>query len=247
MKYEVILFDADETLFDFHHSERHAFAQTMRSFGFEYDEVHHLQAYQAINAAIWKEFEEGRITQQVLKVERFCRYAAHIHASFDPTDFAHAYEGNLGNACFLLAGSAEVIGELYGKHRMAIITNGLKRVQEMRIAKSPIASYFEAIVISEAVGVSKPDPAIFNLTLAQLHHADRKTTLMVGDSLTSDILGGIRAGLDTCWYNPAGLPGRSDIRPTHEIRTLSELLPLLDAPFIFEKNKQTLDGTWIRQ
>ena len=227
MRYKVILFDADETLFDFHRSERHAFAQTMQEFGFPYEESLFLPAYQEINTAIWKEFEEGRIAQKDLKVERFRRFAVRIGADFHPDDFAFAYETNLGAACFLLEGSEALVAALHRTHRLAIITNGLKRVQEVRIAQSPISHYFDAILISEVAGVSKPDPRIFDLVLSEIGHADRKSVLMVGDSLTSDIQGGINAGIDTCWYNPGKADAKPGIRPTYEIGALEELLQLV--------------------
>lgn len=227
MKYEIILFDADETLFDFHRSEKHAFEKTIRAFDIPYDESFHLKTYLEVNAVIWKEFEEGRITQSGLKVERFRRLAECLHAGFEPVDFARSYEENLGNACFLFDGSIELMERLHGTYRMAIVTNGLKSVQENRIANAPIAGYFEAIVISEAVGVSKPNPRIFELALRKLGHSDRKTVLMVGDSLTSDIRGGLNSGIDTCWYNPNRMENRTGIRPTYEITTLADLWEIL--------------------
>lgn len=227
MKYEIILFDADDTLFDFHRSEKHAFEQTVKAFGIQYDELSHLKAYQEINSAIWKEFEEGRISQGVLKVERFKRLAIRLQEDFDPADFACSYEENLGNSCFLFDGSTELVEGLHGKYRLAIITNGLKSVQENRIAKAPIAGCFETIVISESAGVSKPDPRIFELALLRLGHSDRDTVLMVGDSLTSDIRGGLGFGIDTCWYNPAHKENTTGIQPTYEIAVLADLWKVL--------------------
>ena len=227
MKYEVILFDADETLFDFHRSEKHAFEKTMRAFDFPYDESLHLKVYHDVNTAIWKEFEEGRISQQVLKTERFRRLAERLQAAYVPEAFAESYEKHLGNACFLFDGSAELVECLHAEYRLAIVTNGLKSVQENRISKSPIARFFDAIVISEAAGVSKPDPRIFELALRRLGHSDRRTVLMVGDSLTSDIQGGINSGIDTCWYNPGRLEAGNEVKPTFEIATLNALKDVL--------------------
>lgn len=227
MKYEVILFDADETLFDFHRSEKYAFEKTMRAFDFPYEESLHLKVYHDVNIAIWKEFEEGRITQQVLKVERFRRLAERLQAAFVPEEFSKSYEKHLGDACFLLDGSAELVERLHAKYRLAIVTNGLKSVQEKRISKSPIARFFDTIVISEAAGVSKPDPRIFELVLCNLGHSDKRTVLMVGDSLTSDIAGGLNYGINTCWYNPGRLEAGNGIKPTYEITTLKALRKVL--------------------
>ena len=227
MKYEIIIFDADETLFDFKKSERDAFKNAMLEFDIEYDENHHLKIYSEINSAIWKEFENGIITQEKLKVERFKRLADRLNVSFDEHLFAKSYMKHLANASFLYDDSIELIESLYKDYRLTIVTNGLKDVQNKRIKKSAIAKYFEDIVISEEVKVAKPDPKIFEIALNNLKHTDKSKVLMVGDSLTSDIKGGINSGIDTCWYNPNKVVNSTDIRPTYEITKLSQLKKII--------------------
>lgn len=234
MRYDVLLFDADDTLFDFQQSEQEAFLRTMRTFGFAVDSDRtdvadgrgYLDLYRRINVDLWKAFERRETTQAALKVERFRQLGEALSACFDPQVFADVYEETLGSTCILLADAEALVRRLARTHRMAIVTNGLKRVQENRIVRAPIADCFEAVVISEVVGVSKPDPAIFDLTLDRLCHTNRRTVLMIGDSLASDIRGGGNAGIDTCWYNPRGQEADCAIRPTHEIRALPELLTL---------------------
>ncbi|QAA32580.1 YjjG family noncanonical pyrimidine nucleotidase [Clostridium manihotivorum] len=227
MKYEIIIFDADETLFDFKKSERDAFKNAMLEFDIEYEENHHLKIYSEINSGIWKEFENGIITQEKLKVERFKRLADRLNISFDEHLFAKAYMKHLANASFLYDDSIELIESLYKDYRLTIVTNGLKDVQNKRIKKSVIAKYFEDVVISEEVKVAKPDPKIFEIALNNLKHTDKSKVLMVGDSLTSDIKGGINSGIDTCWYNPNKVVNSTDIRPTYEITKLSQLREII--------------------
>jgi len=200
MKYEIIIFDADETLFDFKKSERDAFKNAMLEFDIEYDESHHLKIYQGINTAIWKEFEQGLITQEKLKVERFKRLSDALKARFDEEQFAKSYMKHLSYASFLYDDSVALVESLHKDYRLTIITNGLKDVQDNRIRKSTIAKYFEDIVVSEEVKVSKPNPKIFELSLNNIKHTDKTKVLIVGDSLNSDIQGGINFGIDTCWY-----------------------------------------------
>lgn len=223
MKYEIIIFDADETLFDFIKSERVALEKTMKDFHIEYDENHHLQVYSEINRVIWKEFESGQITQNKLKVERFKRLSTTLNIAFDEVEFSKAYMTHLGQASFLFDDSIELIESLCKTHRLSIITNGLTDVQTYRIKKSLIANCFEDIVISEEVHVAKPDPKIFEIALNNLNHSDKSKVLMVGDSLTSDIKGGANFGIDTCWFNPNKLPNKTDIHPTYEISNLLSL------------------------
>lgn len=227
MKYEVILFDADETLYDFKRSEKEAFKNTILKFNIKYDENYHLKIYQEINTVLWKEFEQGLITQEKLKVERFKRLSAQLNISFDENDFAKLYIEHLADASFLYADSIDLIENLNKAYKLSIITNGLTSVQDKRIRKSIISKYFDDIVISEEILISKPDPKIFEHALKNLNYTDKSKVLMVGDSLTSDIQGGINFGIDTCWYNPNKIINKTSIKPTYEISNFNELKALL--------------------
>ena len=180
MNYKVILFDADETLFDFKKTEREAFKNTMMEFGFDYDERYHFSIYKEINTAIWKELEEGIITQEKLKIERFKRLNDKLNAGFDEEEFSKAYMINLGNGSFLLDGAIELIEDLSSKYILSIVTNGLTIVQERRVKNSVIAKYFKDIVISEEVGISKPNPEIFEYALSNIEGVNKNEILMIG-------------------------------------------------------------------
>lgn len=227
MKYEIILFDADETLFDFKRSESYAFENTMLEFNIEYNEDHHLKLYSDINSAIWKEFEIGAITQEKLKVERFRRLSNKLNIKFDEIEFAKSYMKHLSCASFLYDYSTTLIENLYRYYKLFIVTNGLTDVQNKRIRKSTIAKYFDDIIISEEVKVAKPDPKIFQLALNNVDYSNKRDLLIVGDSLTSDIQGGINFGIDTCWFNPHKIINKTNIKPTYEISNLVELKDLL--------------------
>ena len=227
MNYKVILFDADETLFDFKKTEREAFKNTMMEFGFDYDERYHFSIYKEINTAIWKELEEGIITQEKLKIERFKRLNDKLNAGFDEEEFSKAYMINLGNGSFLLDGAIELIEDLSSKYILSIVTNGLTIVQERRVKNSVIAKYFKDIVISEEVGISKPNPEIFEYALSNIEGVNKNEILMIGDSLSSDIRGGINYGIDTCWFNSSQKENTSDVIPKYEISNLLDLKNIL--------------------
>lgn len=227
MKYEIIIFDADETLFDFKKSEKYAFEHAMLEFNIAYDEGYHLKIYKEINDAIWKDFENGLITQEKLKVERFKRLSDKLNIKFDAVEFAKSYMKHLANASFLYEDSTSLIEDLHKNYKLIIITNGLKDVQNNRIRKSTIGKYFEDIIISEEVGVSKPDSKIFEVALENIDYTDKSKILMVGDSLTSDVKGGINFGVDTCWFNHKKSLNKTDIKPTYEISNLLDLKNIL--------------------
>ncbi|EPY2274160.1 YjjG family noncanonical pyrimidine nucleotidase [Clostridium sporogenes] len=228
MKYEIIIFDADETLFDFKKSEKDAFKNAMLEFNIKYNEKHHLKVYKDINTVIWKELENGLITQEELKVERFKRLSYKLNIKFNEYDFAKSYMKHLSHASFLYDDSINLIENLHKNYRLSIVTNGLKDVQNNRIRKSIIGKYFEDIVISEEIQVSKPNPKIFKHALNNMKHTDKSNVLMVGDSLTSDIQGGINFGIDTCWFNPNKIVNETGIKPTYEIFNLMELKNILE-------------------
>jgi len=228
MNYEVIIFDADETLFDFKKSERYALKNTMIEFGIDYDENYHLKVYKDINTIIWKEFEDGLIIQSDLNIERFRRLLYKLNAKFDEVNFTKSYVKHLSSASFLYDDSIALIESLHKNYRLIIITNGLKDVQDNRIRKSVIGGYFDDIVVSDEIEVSKPDPRIFEHTLKNINHTDKTKVLMVGDSLTSDIQGGINFGIDTCWFNSNKIINKSAINPTYEISNLMELKSIVE-------------------
>lgn len=200
----------------------------MLEFGIRYDENHHLKVYKDINTIIWKELENGLITQEELKVERFKRLSHKLNIKFNEYDFAKSYMKHLSHASFLYDDSINLIESLHKNYRLSIVTNGLKDVQNNRIRKSIIAKYFEEVVISEEVQVSKPNPKIFEHALNNMNYTDKRKVLMVGDSLSSDIQGGINFGIDTCWFNSNKILNKTDTQPTYEIFNLMELKDILE-------------------
>ncbi|EHJ00265.1 HAD superfamily (subfamily IA) hydrolase, TIGR02254 [Clostridium sp. DL-VIII] len=228
MKYEIILFDADETLFDFKKSERQALKNAILDFNIDYDENYHLKIYNEVNTAIWKELEEGLITQEKLKIERFKRFSDKLNIKFDEVLFSKFYGEHLAKASFLYEDSISLVESLSKDYKLIMVTNGLKYVQDNRIGKSSIAKFFKNIIISEEVGVSKPDPKIFELAVKGINYTDKSKLLMIGDSLTSDIQGGINFNIDTCWYNPKKLVNKTNFIPTYEIFNLLDLKNILN-------------------
>lgn len=233
--YSTILFDLDHTLLDSDASERAAFAETMRFAGLE-PSPHLFQTYTTINHALWRAVERGETTPDAVAVDRFEQFAAAVGLEDgpDPPQLAAAFTAGLGGNGELYPGARDVLEHLAGHATLAMVTNGLSEVQRARIDRLALAPYFSAVVISAEVGTSKPGTAIFDLTFAELGEPDRTTALMIGDSLTSDIRGGLNAGIDTCWYNsartPLPEPGQNPdgqrSAPHYEIADLKELLVL---------------------
>jgi 2-haloacid dehalogenase len=221
VKYEVVLFDADDTLFDYSLAEAHALKSVFIEHQIELLPSH-VELYRSVNQQLWNDFEKGTVTLDFLRHERFRRMFAEFEASLDAVHFSDRYVHFLGEGSFLIEGSEALIEKMQRDgHRIA---NGIKQTQHNRIGRSSLANAFEHIIVSEDTGYSKPHTGIFDYAFDKLQITDKSKVLIVGDSLTSDIQGGINYGIDTCWYNPKRRRNESLIKPTYEIHRLDELL-----------------------
>lgn len=234
MIYQWLLFDADGTLFDYAAAERQALARTFAQAGINFDDKV-LTTYQQINGQLWGALELGELTPSQIKVQRFVALFETLEledqvtdvAMRDPEAFSARYLKNLGDATDLIAGARSLLDRLDGEVRLALITNGLKEVQRSRLAKSGLDRYFEAVIISDEVGISKPEPGIFDIAFDRMGQPAKDKVLMIGDSLTSDMRGAARYGIDACWFNPDGRPRDPSIDVQYEIQQWDELLPML--------------------
>lgn len=227
MTYSWLIFDADGTLFDYDRAESTAFRRTFQQDGLSFDD-RYADVYRAVNSQIWREFERGEISAADLRVQRFARLFARLDLAVDPAAFSRAYLDNLGQQADLLDGAADVVRALHGRHRMIVLTNGLREVQRARLAGSGLHPFFEDMVISDEVGVAKPDPRIFDIAFQRMGDPPRDQVLMIGDGLESDIRGAAGYGIDACWYNPSRLRRPDGLAITYEINHLHDVLALLE-------------------
>jgi 2-haloacid dehalogenase len=226
MRYKWLLFDADNTLFDYDRAEAAALRGAMEQFGVPLTHDR-LATYQRINKQLWQALEKGLITPEVLGVRRFELLFAELRLDLPPRNFSAAYLKQLATCSELIDGAAEILQALQTRYRLAIVTNGLKAVQRSRLACSPIRDYIAEMVISEEVGATKPDQASFDAAFERMGNPLKAEALMIGDSLTSDMAGGYRYGIDTCWYNPTNQSHSTDLEITYQIKHLGELADLL--------------------
>ncbi|MBN1253615.1 MAG: YjjG family noncanonical pyrimidine nucleotidase [Bacteroidales bacterium] len=221
-KYKWILFDADGTLFNYDKSEQHALYKAFKNYGVDFNSVY-LAQYRQINHFLWGELEKGKINSEKLRVERFEILLKEINCNLNAKLLSDSYLNELSQTDFMLEGAIEILEFLFGKVNLAIITNGIKFVQEGRLKKSKIEKYFKEIIISEDVKIAKPDKLFFDYTLEKINFKNKSEILIVGDSLTSDIQGGINSDIDTCWFNPNKNGNILSFNPTFEIVNLSEI------------------------
>ena len=221
-----VLFDLDDTLFDFHKAEKIALTKTLVHFGIDPTEET-LALYSTINAAHWKRLELGEISREEVKVGRYRELFKTIGVECDPVKATAYYESMLAIGHYFMPGAPELLEELYRKYRLYIVSNGTAKVQEGRIASSGIAKYMDGIFISQILGANKPDKQFFDTCFAEIPDFSLSETVIIGDSLSSDIKGGINAGITTVWFNPKGIENDNDIKPDYTIKELSEVPGLL--------------------
>ena len=225
---EFLFLDLDDTILDFHKAERLAISKTIREFGVEpTEEV--LNRYHVINKWHWEQLEQGKLTRDQVLENRFGVLFEELGVAADKTACARAYEKNLSIGHYFLPGAEEAVAYLSKRYRLFLASNGTASVQKGRMTSANLYRFFERVFVSQEIGHNKPSKAYFDACFAQIEGFDPAKAMIVGDSLTSDILGGIRAGIATCWVNPSHAPGREDIKADYEIEALAQLPALLES------------------
>ena len=224
--FHTILFDLDNTILDFDRAEEHAIHKTFEILGIEPSDANK-RRYSEINLSQWKLLERGEITREKLLTRRFDLLFEELKADCDSSFAWNTYERELAKGYYFVDGAQELLCRLK-KHRLFIVSNGTATVQKGRIEGTGIERFFEDIFISELIGYNKPDKRFFDYCFAHIKDFHREETLLVGDSLTSDILGGINAGIRTCWFHGEGASNETEIQPDFEIMKLSELLDIVN-------------------
>ncbi len=226
----VVLLDLDNTILDFNTAECTALCRTFEMLRVPYDEEM-LSRYHVINIRHWEMLEDGILTREEVLVRRFEELYRERGIQCDAVQTRQLYESLLAEGHWFMPGAEEMLKELCGPYRLFICSNGTKSVQAGRMKSAGIAPYFEKVFISEEIGWDKPGKEYFECCFQQIEDFDRNRAIMVGDSLTSDIRGGLNAGVLTCWYNPGHAANPGVIVPDFEITALSDLKPLLQSIF----------------
>lgn len=226
---EFLFLDLDDTILDFKKAEAIAVRKAIREAGVEPTDAI-CARYSQINKMHWEMLERGEITREEVLVNRFGMLFEELGIPVDKTAVARNYERLLGIGHYYLPGAEETVKQvLFGKYRLFLASNGTASVQKGRLTSADLYPYFEQAFVSQEIGFNKPAKAYFDACFARIPGFDKEKCLMVGDSLSSDILGGINAGIKTCWVNPAGKAAPEHIKPDYEIKSLAELPALLEA------------------
>lgn len=223
--YTTVYFDLDNTLLDFSAAEDKAITELLRRYGITPNHEY-VKLYSGINLKFWERFERGEIKRENIFEGRFIEFTKQIDAMVNTKEMSADYFSLLAQGHDTVKGAEEVLRYVKCKgYTVCVVTNGVAITQHKRIRESGLADYFDFVFISEETGHQKPEKEYFDYVLAHTPEKDKSKILIVGDSLSSDILGGINSGIDTCWLNSKGK--KSEIKPTYEIANIRELKGIL--------------------
>lgn len=219
-----ILLDLDDTILDFKKAESNAISKTLAKMGVDVTDAL-IARYSEINDMMWKKLERGERTRAQILTERFELLYKEAGLSIDASETWNVYESVLSQGHFFIDGAPELLKELYKKYELYLVSNGTASVQKGRLESANIEKYFKGIFISQNIGFNKPDKRFFDAVTKQIDGFDPSLAVIIGDSLTSDIQGGINAGLRTVWFNPKGKT--ADITPDFTVSKLADIPGLI--------------------
>ncbi|EAZ83727.1 YjjG family noncanonical pyrimidine nucleotidase [Lysinibacillus sp. FSL M8-0216] len=226
-KYEILLFDVDDTLLDFDLAENAALDRMFKEENIVVTSEM-IARYKEINESMWRAFERGEVTKNTLHNTRFSIALKEFGIEVDGTYFESLFQKYLREAHHYVEGAYEVIAQLANHYHLYVVSNGVTVTQNKRLVDANLAQYFKGIFISEQTGYQKPMPDFFDYVFERIDNFDKEKALIIGDSLTSDIKGGLQSGIDTCWFNIRNVENTSGIEPHYEIKKLQDLHDLLN-------------------
>lgn len=226
---KTVFLDLDDTIFDFHACEKVAITKTLWGFGIDPDDEI-IERYSVYNRLQWEALERREITRDEVLTRRFKLLFDSLGMEVDPWEVQSLYERNLSMEHIFMEGAEELLCKLraIGKYKLYAATNGIERVQRRRIRDSRIDEFFDGFFISECIGANKPAREFFEKCFDVIPGFSRDEAIIIGDSLTSDILGGKNAGIKTCLFNPKKKKISGEVTPDYEIESLSEIIPLIE-------------------
>ena len=225
MSYTTLLFDVDNTILDFTRCEWEAVGLVMKNNGIEPSDEN-IVYYSGVNDRFWKMFERGEIKKSEIYEGRFKAFLKEKGFNRDSKKISDEYIEALKTFYFPLDGALDMLERVSKKFEIYYTTNGNAVTQEKRIKNSGILNYAKGVFVSEAIGHQKPEKEYFDYVLENIPEKDKSKIIVIGDSMSSDILGGINSGLDTLWFNPTG--EKAVYEPTYTAKNFAELIEILE-------------------
>ncbi len=226
-EYQFVFIDADDTLFDYKAAEKHALTSSFNEYNITCTD-YIISEYSKINKQLWLDYENKIISQELLRTERFRLLSKSLEININEYEFSEKYVKHLAESSVLMNDAVFICQYLHNKYQIAIITNGISSVQRNRLKTSEINPYIDFLIISEEAKCNKPNIEIFQYAENITKFTNKEKMIIIGDSLSSDIMGGINYGIDTCWLNNEGITiNNKNINPDYIISSLKEVKKFL--------------------
>jgi 2-haloacid dehalogenase len=222
MSYNILLFDLDDTLLDFATNETDSLNKLLQQHGYTFSDEW-FQVYNSVNKQLWAEYESGNIVLGDVLNARFSETMLKLGKVVDGIEWENEYRELLSNGCQLIEGALEVCQSLSISHRLFVITNGITQTQLKRLKLSGLYEFFEDVFDSQSIGFQKPSTEFFDYVMSNINGFNKREALIIGDSLNTDIKGGLLSEIDTCWMNRTSQKCSAEIQSTYTITSLREL------------------------
>lgn len=226
MNKKIVLLDLDNTLIDFNECARHSIMNIFSELGFEYSE-NVFETFICENVKIWKRLEKGEITKADLRANRWNIILKKLGIDYDGTIIEEKFENGVAQGAYAVDGAYELLDYLYPKYELYIVSNGFRFVQESRLKIGDFRKYFKDIFLSEDIGIQKPAKEFFDYCFDKLSHPNKENVILIGDSLSADIIGGLNYGIDCIWFNKNGDKLPKSIEPTYIVDRLKDIEKIL--------------------
>lgn len=226
-KFDVLLWDVDDTLLDFGMSQDYALRYSFEKYGIHID-AQMIQKYSLINQSYWERLERGEITKKEVLLGRFTSLFEIMNITeIDVNEFKEIYQEALGSVFFYRDESFQLCKELSDDFKQYVVTNGVTATQQNKLSLSGFDKLMDGIFISEQIGSPKPAVSFFQKCLEAFPQIKKDRILIIGDSLTSDMKGGNNIGITCCWYNPSKKENLTSVHTDFEITNLWQVKELL--------------------
>lgn len=223
---KIILLDLDNTLIDFNECARHSIMNIFEELGFDYTEKV-FETFICENVKIWKRLEDGEITKAELRANRWNIILGKLGIDYDGTIIEEKFENGVAQGAYAVEGAYELLDYLYPKYELYIVSNGFRFVQESRLKIGGFRKYFKDIFLSEDIGIQKPAKEFFDYCFEKLDNPDKENVILIGDSLSADITGGLSYEIDCIWFNKNGDESPYNIKPTYTVGRLKDIEKIL--------------------